>query len=117
MKTFFKSHMETMLVLCAVIFIIAILWFLFATIQTVVSQVNRAVITPTPSPQQGFDLKSAQSIDFRGIVVSSSSATASATATFPGGASVNSPSISQSLISASTTPSSSVRTVTPSSTK
>ena len=113
MKTFFKSHMETMLVLCAIIFIIAILWFLFATIQTVVSQVDRAVITPTPSPQQGFDLKSAQRIDFRGIVISSSSATS----TPPGGASVNSPAIPQSLILASTTPSSSVRTVTSSSTK
>ena len=108
MKTFLKSHMETMLVFFAIIFILVILWFLVATIQTVVSQVNRAVVTPTPSPQQGFDLKSAERIDFRGIAVPTSSSastapTGSVPAYFPG---APSSSASSSFTASSSVPSS-----------
>lgn len=74
MKAFFKTHTETVLVFSAIIFIVVIFWFLFATIQVVVSEVNHAVVTPTAAPEQGFDLRSVAHVDFRGIDASSSAA-------------------------------------------
>jgi len=75
---FIRSHMETVLVLAAAICAAAIGWFLYAAVQLIVVQAGRSIMTAAPAPQAGFDLQGAATIDYRGLIATS---TASETST------------------------------------
>jgi len=74
-KRFLKTHVETVLIFSALLFLVIIAAFLYETIEIVIAQSARVIATPVQQNGAGFDLQNAAKIDFKGIPGSGSSTT------------------------------------------
>jgi hypothetical protein len=67
MKKVFREHSEAVLITLAIIFLAVLIGFVYETMQVVVTQIDRAIIAPSPSMGVGFDLNDAASVDYKGL--------------------------------------------------
>ncbi len=86
MKKFFRTHSEAILISLAALFLLVLVGFFYETIQIVFFDINQAIVVAPNKASTGFDLQDAAKIDFRGLVIGTSSTPAAPggfQATFP----------------------------------
>jgi hypothetical protein len=76
---FLRTHAEAALATLALLFIVVIVAFLYATIHAIVPQIDRALVTPVAPPLSGFNLDAASRINYHGLVQGGQTSTISAT--------------------------------------